>query len=131
MRYSYLMFATKTGMIKQVEGSEFQVAKRTITATKLQAEDEVVCVQVITGNQHVVLRTKEGYFLKFTAQEVAEKKKGAVGVRGIKLKRKDELEEVYLFEEGTDFSIVYNEKELSLSRMKLAKRDGNGTKPRG
>ena len=26
---------------------------------------------------------------------------------------------------------VYNEKEISLSKMKLAKRDGNGVKPRG
>ena len=130
MRYANILFATKMGMIKKVEGSEFQVAKRTIAATKLQAEDEVVSVQVISEDQHIVLRTKEGYFLKFVAEEVAEKKKGALGVRGIKLKKKDELEEVYLFEQGTDFSIVYNEKELSLSRMKLAKRDGNGVKPR-
>ena len=131
MRYARLMFATKTGMIKKVEGSEFQVAKRTIVATKLQAEDEVVSVQVINDSQHVVLRTKEGYLLKFTAEEVAEKKKGAVGVRGIKLKRKDELEEVYVIDAGTEYKIVYNEKELDLSKMKLAKRDGNGTKPRG
>ena len=131
MRYARLMFATKMGMIKAVDGSEFQVAKRTIVATNLQAEDEVVCIQVITGNQHVVLRTKDGYFLKFAADEVAEKKKGAVGVRGIKLKRKDELEEVYLFAEGTEYAVSYNDKELSLSRMKLSKRDGNGVKPRG
>ena len=131
MRYARLMFATKMGMIKAVDGSEFQVAKRTIVATKLQEEDEVVCIQVITGNQHVVLRTKDGYFLKFAADEVAEKKKGAVGVRGIKLKRKDELEEVYLFAEGTEYAVSYNDKELSLSRMKLSKRDGNGVKPRG
>ena len=131
MRYARLMFATKMGMIKAVDGSEFQVAKRTIVATKLQPEDEVVAVQVISSNQHVVLRTKEGYFLKFAAEEVAEKKKGAVGVRGIKLKRKDELEEVYLLEENAEYTIIYNEKELSLSKMKLAKRDGNGVKPRG
>ena len=37
-----------------------------------------------------------------TAEEVAEKKKGAVGVRGIKMKKKDELEKVYLFEEGKE-----------------------------
>ena len=131
MRYARLMFATKTGMIKKVEGSEFQVAKRTIVATKLQAEDEVVSVQVINDSQHVVLRTKEGYLLKFTAEEVAEKKKGAVGVRGIKLTRKDELEEGDVIDAGTEYKIVYNEKELDLSKMKLAKRDGNGTKPRG
>lgn len=130
MRYADIMFATKTGMIKKVEGSEFQVAKRTIAATKLQAEDEVVSVQVINSRQHVVLRTKEGYFLKFAAEEVAEKKKGAVGVRGIKLKRKDELEEVYLLDEGKEYAIIFNEKELYLNKMKLSKRDGNGIKPR-
>ena len=131
MRYARLLFATKMGMIKQVDGSEFQVAKRTIAATKLQAEDEVVSVQVINLHHHVVLRTKEGYFLKFAADEVAEKKKGAVGVRGIKLKRKDELEEVYLFPGGTEYKIIYNEKEMYLNKMKLSKRDGNGIKPRG
>ncbi len=130
MRYARLLFATKMGMVKQVEGNEFQVAKRTISATKLQAEDEVVSVRVINSNHHVVLRTREGYFLKFAADEVAEKKKGAVGVRGIKLKRKDELEEVYLFPEATECKVLYNEKEIYLNRLKMSKRDGNGTKPR-
>ena len=41
-----LLFATKQGMLKQVDGSEFQVAKRTIAATKLLEEDEVICVEV-------------------------------------------------------------------------------------
>ena len=58
MRYAKLLFATRQGMIKKVEGTEFQVAKRTIAATKLQAGDEVVTVQVITDNQNVVLQTR-------------------------------------------------------------------------
>lgn len=84
LRYAKLLFATKQGMIKKVKGNEFQVAKRTIAATKLQEDDELISVQVITDDQHVVLQTKDGYFLRFSAQEVAEKKKAAVGVRGIK-----------------------------------------------
>ena len=131
MRYAKILFATKQGMVKKVEGTEFQVAKRTIAATKLQPEDELVTVQVITDNQQIVLQTKEGYFLRFAAEEVTDKKKGAVGVRGIKLKKNDELERVYLFEEGTECKIVYNEKEVTLNRLKIAKRDGNGTKYRG
>ena len=89
-----LLFATKQGMLKQVDGSEFQVAKRTIAATKLLEEDEVICVQVVTEGQSIVLQTMNGYFLRFASTEVPEKKKGAVGVRGIKLQKKDELEEV-------------------------------------
>ena len=130
LRYAKLLFATKQGMIKKVQGSEFQVAKRTIAATKLQEEDELISVQVITDNQHVVLQTRDGYFLRFPAQEVAEKKKAAVGVRGMKLRKNDELEEVYLFEEGTECKIPYGDRELTLNRLKLAKRDGTGSKVR-
>lgn len=131
MRYAKLLFATKQGMVKKVDGAEFQVAKRTIAATKLQEDDQVVSVRVITDNQNVVLQTREGYFLRFMAEEVSEKKKGAIGVRGIRLKKKDELEHVYLFEEGTEAKAKYGEKEVTLNRLKMAKRDGNGTKTRG
>ena len=130
-RFARLLFATRQGMIKKVEGTEFQVAKRTIAATKLQDDDEVISVQVVTENQNVVLRTKEGFFLRFGAAEVPEKKKGAIGVRGIRLKRNDELEQVYVFEEGTENRIVYGEREVTLNRLKAAKRDGTGTKMRG
>ena len=130
MRYSKLLFATAQGMIKRVDGSEFQVSKRTIAATKLQEEDRLVAVKVVTEQQNVVLQTKNGYFLRFLSADVPEKKKAAVGVRGIKLQKKDELEEVYLFEEGTETKITYGEKTVSLNRLKLAKRDGTGTKSR-
>ena len=130
LRYAKLLFATKQGMIKKVKGNEFQVAKRTIAATKLQEDDELISVQVITDDQHVVLQTKDGYFLRFSAQEVAEKKKAAVGVRGIKLRKNDELEQIYLFYEGTEHKISYGDRELTLNRLKIAKRDGTGTKAR-
>ena len=130
LRYAKLLFATKQGMIKKVKGNEFQVAKRTIAATKLQEDDELISVQVITDDQHVVLQTKDGYFLRFSAQEVAEKKKAAVGVRGIKLRKSDELEQIYLFYEGTEHKISYGDRELTLNRLKVAKRDGTGTKAR-
>ena len=122
-----LLFATKQGMLKQVDGSEFQVAKRTIAATKLLEEDEVICVQVVTEGQSIVLQTMNGYFLRFASTEVPEKKKGAVGVRGIKLQKKDELEQVYLLE-GVEQKVLYKEKEVTLNRLKLARRDGIGTK---
>ena len=131
IRTAKLLFATKQGMIKKVDGSEFQVSKRTIVATKLQDEDEVVSIQALRDGQNVVLQTENGYFLRFPAEEVAEKKKTAIGVRGIKLQKNDALESVYLFEEGTEMKVPYKEKEVTLNRLKLAKRDGTGTKTRG
>ena len=131
MRYAYLLFATAQGMIKKVEGTEFQVTKRTIAATKLQDGDSLIAVKVVNDSQHAVLQTRNGYFLRFPASDIPVKKKAAVGVRGIRLQKKDELENVYLFEEGTETKIHYNEKEVTLNRLKQAKRDGAGTKYRG
>ena len=131
MRFARLLFATRQGMIKRVDGSEFQVAKRTIAATKLQDGDRLLSVCVVNENQNIVMQTKGGYFLRFPAGEVPEKKKGAVGVRGMKLQKKDELEQIYVFEEGTEVKAVYKEKEIALNRLRLAKRDGTGTKARG
>ena len=131
MRYAYLLFATAQGMIKKVEGTEFQVTKRTIAATKLQEGDSLIAVKVVNDSQHAVLQTRNGYFLRFPASDIPVKKKAAVGVRGIRLQKKDELENVYLFEEGTETKIHYNEKEVTLNRLKQAKRDGAGTKYRG
>ena len=126
--FEKLLFATKQGMIKRVDGSEFQVAKRTIAATKLQEEDALIHVGMVQENQNIVLQTRDGYFLRFLTAEIPEKKKGAVGVRGIKLQKTDELEQIHLFEEGTDTKVKYGEKEVTLNRLKLARRDGIGTK---
>ena len=128
--FGKLLFATRQGMIKRVDGSEFQVAKRTIAATKLQEEDALIHVGMVRENQNIVLQTRDGYFLRFLTAEIPEKKKGAVGVRGIKLQKTDELEQIHLFEEGTDTKVKYGEKEVTLNRLKLAKRDGVGTKQR-
>ena len=131
MRCAKLLFVTQSGMIKKVDGTEFIVSKKTVASTKLSEDDEVTSVQVVTDNQNIVLQTKDGYFLRFAAVEVPDKKKGAIGVRGIKLRRNDVVECVYLFEEGKEATIQYGEKEVFLNRLKLAKRDGTGTKSRG
>ena len=131
LRFAKLLFATRQGMLKKVEGTEFQVLKRTIAATKLSEDDAVIAVEIITDNLEVVLQSKGGYFLKFPAGEVPEKKKGAIGVRGMKFKKKDELMHVYLIGEGSETKAPYGDKEIDLGRLKAAKRDGTGTKPRG
>ena len=78
-----------------------------------------------------MLRSAGGYFLKFLLEEVPEKKKTALGVRGMKLAEGDYLEAAYLLASRMEFSISYKDRELVLNRLKLGKRDGKGTKVRG
>ena len=128
--HTTLCFVTAKGMVKLVEGKEFDVAKRTISSTKLAEEDSIVMVQNAKAMEHLVLQTKEGYFLKFLKAEIPYKKKTALGVRGIKMNESDCVEHAYMLENRTEYPISYKEKTLVLNKLKLGKRDTKGTKTR-
>lgn len=125
-----LVFVTAQSMAKIVDGGEFDVAKRTVAATKLAEGDRVVSVTTLLEQRNIILQTKEGYFLRFLIEEIPEKKKGAIGVRGMKLGAKDSVEAVYYTKVIDNEEIVYKEKHITLNDLKLAKRDGKGTKIR-
>ena len=125
-----LVFVTAQSMMKLVDGGEFDVAKRTVAATKLAEGDSVVSVIALSEQRNIILQTKEGYFLRFLIEEIPEKKKGAIGVRGMKLGAKDSVEAVYYTKVMDNEEIVYKEKPITLNDLKLAKRDGKGTKIR-
>ena len=130
IRAAKLCFVTARGMVKLVDGGEFEVSKRTIAATKLAQEDKLVLVQAADSMEHVVLQTRDGYFLKFLKEQVPEKKKNALGVRGIRLGEKDEVEHAYMLENRTEYAIEYRQKKIVLNKLKLANRDSKGTKVR-
>ncbi len=126
-----LLFGTALGMLKVVEGSEFETGKRTVAATKLQEGDTLLCAAVLTGNEQVVLQSKEGFFLRFALSEIPEKKKGALGVRGMRLGEGDELLAVHLYQTGQEKTVAYKEKQLVLNKLKAGTRDTKGVKVRG
>ena len=125
-----LLFTTKKAMMKLVDGSEFDVSKRTVAATKLMEGDLVTSIEVVStvNTQSVVLQTENGYFLKFMLEEIPEKKKSAVGVRGMKVDDSDNVDEVYIIPEEADVSIQYRDKDISLKKLRLSKRDSKGQK---
>ncbi len=90
-----MVFATRSGKVKIVSGGEFDVTKRTVASTKLVDEDVLVDVSILSEQKHMILQSKDGLFLKFDLSEIPEQKKGAVGVRAMKLSPADEIEAVY------------------------------------
>lgn len=125
-----VLFVTKQSMMKIVDGGEFDVNKRTVMATKLQDDDCLVSVTLFQDQKHIILQTKEGYFLRFQVDEIPEKKKAALGVRGMKLTKDDYIEAVHYTNSLSSSSISYKDKLIDLNRVKAAKRDGKGTKIR-
>ena len=125
-----LIFATKQSMLKIVDGGEFDVRSRTVAATKLSEDDEVVSVAALKEQKNIVLQTKEGYFLRFPVEQIPEKKKTAIGVRGMKLGAKDAVEAVYYTQNAVETSVEYKGKNLLLNGLKLGSRDSKGVKVR-
>ena len=130
VKMSLLLFGTKQGMLKQVEGVEFDVSKRTVAATKLQDGDELLFVSDVRDTSQLVLQTKEGYFLRFPISEVPMKKKGAVGVRGIRLSKEDQVEKIYTLDGTEEATAEYKDRTVHLNRLRIGRRDTKGTKAR-
>ena len=87
-------------------------------------------VEILHTQKTVVLRTNEGYFLRFLIEQVPEKKKAAVGVRGMRLTKNDYVRDVFYLEDMENKVIEHNGKELSLGHLKVSGRDTKGTKVR-
>ena len=84
----------------------------------------------IFTNEIVVLQTAKGMFLRFPLREIPEKKKGAIGVRGIKLDKDDYITDVYVLDAGDNLEVDFKGKKVELRKLKTTKRDGKGTKVR-
>lgn len=137
-----LLFTTTQAMMKFVDASEFEVSKRTVASTKLAEGDLIVSIYALDKGYDdflmseenmafsdiVVLQTEQGVFLRFKTEEIPEKKKGAVGVRGMKLLKNDKVEKVYVMDAGDTLEVKANGVKVELRSLKLKKRDQTGWK---
>ena len=123
-----MLFGTKYAMIKVVDGMEFVVAKKTTAATKLGEEDEVLTVCPLEENDTLVMATKKDMFLRIDCAQIPQKKKGAVGVRGMKLAAGDELKSIHVLHEGEEKEVEVKGKLVALHRLHVGNRDTKGVK---
>ena len=84
--YKCLVFATKNGLIKRTDISEFDSirtnGKKFIT---LKDNDELVSVKKTTGNDEILMASSNGRMVRFNEDAVRIMGRGASGVRGINL----------------------------------------------
>ena len=84
--YKYLIFATKSGLIKRTDISEFDSirnnGKKFIT---LKDDDELVSVKKTTGKDEILMASSKGRMVRFKEDNVRVMGRGASGVKGINL----------------------------------------------
>ncbi len=128
---SRLLFLTKKAFGKVVSGSEFDVSKRSVSATSLSEGDSLLKIVPLGMElRQILLQSEKGFFLRFALEEIPEKKKGAVGVRTMKLSDNDMLTEAYLMNYADERTFSYKDMDIPLTYVKNTHRDGKGTKIR-
>ena len=128
LRLDKVVFVTGSGMVKAVPGTEFDVIKKTVAATKLTLDDRVVFVSGLGDALSLVLQTRGGMFLRFAVEDIPEQKKNAIGSRGIRLSGDDTVENAWLLSQGDKTVIKVHDTEIDITRLRISKRDGKGTK---
>ena len=82
----YIVFATKLGMIKKTEISQYKNIRSTgIKAIILNEGDELISVALSDGTKDIILGSSNGKAIRFSESEVRPTNRAAMGVKGIKL----------------------------------------------
>ncbi len=88
----YLFMATKKGTIKKSAIKDFfNVRSNGLIAIKLDTADELRWVKETTGENDIVISTSAGQATRFNEKEVRAMGRAAMGVRGMRLRPKDEI----------------------------------------
>ena len=111
----YLFMATKNGVVKRVQMSEFKSRSSIgVRAISLDESDELIGVKFTDGTKTIIMGTKHGMAITFEETQVRSMGRSARGVRGIKLDDDDEIV-------GMD-TIKSDGKVLTVSENGLGKR---------
>ena len=127
-REEKLLFVSSDGLIKLVAGSEFDVAKKTTAATKLNENEKLICAGVVGQGDTLVLQSKKNFFLRISSMGIPEKKKGAAGVRGMRLGDGDALEAAYILTTEDAPVLTVKGKKVHLNKLHISNRDAKGVK---
>ena len=130
---SQLLFVTEHGYIKKVSGAEFESVRSVIASTKLEKEDKLAGLAMLSAketlenNHKIILITKKKLTLGFSLEEVPEMKKSGRGVKAIQLNDGDIID-FTICVSLTQESFLFHEKKYPVKKIKMRKRGAKGEK---
>ena len=88
----YVFMVTKKGKVKKTPLSNFSHPRSTgIIAVGLEKDDQLIGVDLIKGDEDILIATKNGRAIRFSGKQVRPMGRGAKGVRGVRIKPGDEV----------------------------------------
>lgn len=137
LKANYLFMATKRGTVKKTEMADFEKVRRSgLIAINLKKGDELGWVHPTSGDDEVALVTSKGQAIRFKEKDVRSMGRTASGVRGMRLKKDDELISMDVVEKTVDtkklqllvVSALGLGKRTDLGQYKVQGRGGGGIK---
>ena len=128
----YIVIATKKGVIKKTSTKEYErIPKNGKIAIKLPEGDEVISVQLTTGENELLIASRFGKCIRFSETDVRAMGRTATGVRAMKLAGDDELVDMLVVNPEMDiFTLTSNGygKRTSVEDYRIQSRGGKGIK---
>lgn len=127
----YLLMVTKKGYVKKTEFAEYKnINKNGLISIRLNEGDRLAAVLAITGEEEIILGTKDGMAIRFSVDdsEVRSMGRAAAGVHGIKLAGDDEVVGACIAADKDIFTISAdgNAKRNKASAYHIQSRNGKG-----
>jgi DNA gyrase subunit A len=127
----YVVMVTRQGVIKKCELTEFNnPMSRGIIACSLDEGDELIAARLTSGNDMILLATREGMAIKFNEADVRAMGRQARGVRGISLEEDDVVIGAEVFSSDEELILAISEqgfgKRTKLRDYRLQSRGGKG-----
>ena len=95
----HIVFATRSGIVKKSNLSDYaNVRKGGIIAIQIEQGDCLIDAKLTSGNNEIVLITKEGMSLRFHEEQLRDQGRNTVGVWGIRPEKKDHVVAIAIVE---------------------------------
>jgi DNA gyrase subunit A len=125
-----LVMATKNGLVKKTKLSAYSNPRATgVTAIKLDPNDDVIGVALTSGKDQIVLGSRDGMAIRFGEEQVRSMGRVSRGVKGMKLRGKDNVVGMVIAEKGASLLTVCEKgygKRTSLNDYRIQNRGGIG-----
>lgn len=127
----FIAMATANGIVKKTALDEYEnIRKNGLVSIILKEGDRLVQAQLTTGKDELILVTQKGKSIRFPEKEVKESGRNTMGVKGIGMKKDDEVISFDIVSSGTDLLLTVSAqgfgKCTALSEFKRQHRGGTG-----
>ena len=127
-----LIMATRNGLIKKTDLAEFaRINKNGKIAITLLEGDELIETQMSSGNDEILLATRQGKCIRFSEEDVRKTGRGSQGVKSMTLANGDEIIDMTIVQPGSQIVTISENgygKRSSVDEYRLQGRGGMGIK---